>query len=154
MIALENIKIVFSLFHDGAIVDWSGDKNKLTLKINCSYLAQRIDKTFDDFYVDLVNVKKLELDPWTKPVELPARIKTEFVDIFKAELEIMGGEIENDLVVVTCLQLDHAFDYTGGNLSVNCDAIKVYDQKKREITIEELRAISKAYWTEWKNGQN
>ena len=92
---------------------------------------------------------KLELDPWTHPVDIPTVIKTDFTDIFKAELEILSADIKDDTVVVTCTQYDTAFDYCGGNLTISCETIKVFDQNKNELTIAEFGKICKNYWDEW-----
>lgn len=149
MTATEDIRDIFSILHDGAISAWTGDKNLLTLTVECQYLAERIDKSFDKFYVELLSVDKLELDPWANPVDLPVIIKTDLSDIFKAELEILSAEIKDDTVIVTCNQNDTDFDYCGGNLTIGCQTIKVFDQNKNELTIEQFGEICKNYWDEW-----
>ncbi|MBS1635183.1 MAG: hypothetical protein JST26_04615 [Bacteroidetes bacterium] len=149
MNAANEINTVFSILHDGTITAWSGDKSLLTLTIECLYLAERMDTSFDRFYVQLANIDNMEFDPWTNPVDIPAIIKTDFADIFKAELEILSAEVKNKLVVVSCMQHDPDFDYSGGNLTISCEAIKVFDQNKREMTIDQLMEICKSYWKEW-----
>ena len=149
MIATENIRDIFSILHDGTISAWTGDKNLLTLTVDCEYLAERIDKSFDKFYVELINLDRLELEPWTNPIDLPTIVKTDFEDIFKAELEILSADIKDEFVVITCNQHDISFDYCGGNLTINCKTIKVYDQNKNELTIDQFDKICKSYWDEW-----
>ena len=68
--ALENIRDIFSILHDGDICAWNGDKNLLTLTVECQYLAKRIDPSFDKFYVELFNIDKLELEPWRNSVDV------------------------------------------------------------------------------------
>jgi hypothetical protein len=46
MTTVEDIRDVFSIFHDGGISAWSGNKDTLTLTIDCEYLAERINKSF------------------------------------------------------------------------------------------------------------
>jgi hypothetical protein len=94
-------------------------------------------------------VDKLELDPWTNPIDAPTIVKTNFADIFKAELEILSADIKDGIVVITCNQHDTSFDYCGGNLTISCQAIKVFDQNKKELTIDQLEEICKNYWDEW-----
>lgn len=149
MTAIEDIRDIFSILHDGTISAWAGDKNLLTLTVDCEYLAERIDKSFDKFYVELFNVGKFELDPWTNPVDIPAVIKTDFADISKAELEILSANIKDDVVVITCNQHDTSFDYCGGNLTISCETIKIYDQNKNEMTIEQFDKVCNKYWDEW-----
>jgi hypothetical protein len=145
----EDIRDIFSILHDGTISAWTGDKNLLTLTVDCQYLAERIDKSFDKFYLELKAIEKIELDPWTNPTELPTVIKTDLAEIFKAELEIMSAAIKDDFVVVTCLQFDTNFDYNGGNLSICCKTISVFDQGKNELTIEQFDKLCSEYWEEW-----
>jgi hypothetical protein len=149
MTATEDIRNIFSILHDGTISAWAGDKDLLTLTVDCEYLAERIDKSFDKFYVDLIKVNKLEFDPWTNPIDLPTITKTDYPDIFKADLEILSADIKDDVVVITCNQHDTSFDYCGGNLTISCQTIKVFDQNKNELTIEQFGEICKNYWDEW-----
>ena len=149
MTATEDIIDVFSILHDGTISAWTGDKDLLTLTVHCEYLAQRIDKSFDKFYVELINVDKLELDPWTNPIDFPTIVKTDYADIFKAELEILSADINDDVVTVTCNQHNTDHDYCGGNLKISCKAIKVFNQNKNELTIDQFGEICKNYWDEW-----
>ena len=149
MTATSDIRDIFSILHDGTISAWTGDKNLLTLTVDCEYLAERIDKSFDRFYVELKNVDKLELDPWTNPIDLPTIVKTNYADIFKAELEILSADIKEDVVVVACNQHDTSFDYCGGNLTISCRKINIYDQNKNELTIDQFGEICKNYWDEW-----
>jgi len=102
MTSTENIRDIFSILHDGTIFVWTGDKHLLTLTVECQYLAERIDKSFDKFYVELSKIDKIELDPWTSPINLPTIIKTDFADIFRAELEILSAVIINEIVIVAC----------------------------------------------------
>lgn len=149
MTATEEIRDIFSILHDGTITAWTGDKKLLILTVDCKYLAERIDKSFDKFYVELSVIHKIELETWTNPVDLPTGIKTDFSDIFKAELEILSADIKNDAVVLSCNQYDTDLDYCGGNLIISCKTIKVFDQNKNELTFDEFREICKNYWDEW-----
>jgi hypothetical protein len=148
MKAAEDVRDIFAILHDGRICEWSGNKNLLTLKVECEYLAERIDKSFDSFYVDLIHVKKLQLKTWPNPFELPVLTLTEIRDIFKAKLDILSAEIHENFVIVDCNQHDTAFNYCGGNLTISCETIKIYDQNKNELTIDEFDIICKSYWNE------
>lgn len=149
MTATEDIRDIFSILHDGLISGWKGDKDLLTLTVECEYLAKEIDEAFDKFYIDLFNVDKIELAPWTNPIGLPTVVKTDFADMFKAELEILSADIKDDVVVVTCNQHDTRFDYYGGNLTISCKKIKIVDQNKHELTVDQLEEICKKYWDKW-----
>lgn len=149
MTTTEDIRDIFSILHDGTISEWAGDKELLTLTVDCEYLAERIDKSFDKFYLELFNVDTLAFDPWSNPFYLPIIIKTDLSDIFKAELEILSADIKDDIVVIACNQHDTDFDYCGGNLTISCQTIKVFDQNKNKLTIEQFGEICKNYWDEW-----
>jgi len=150
MSATENIRDIFSILHDGRISSWTGDRNLLTLKIECQYLAERIDKSFDSFYVDLIQFDNLYLTTWPNPFDLPVLTLTDLNEIFKAELEILSAEIKENLVVVSCNQHDTNFRYCGGNLIISCMTTKIFDQNRNELTIDEFDNICKSYWTEMK----
>ena len=143
---LEDIRDIFSILHDGRTSTWSGDKNSLTLKVNCEYLAERIDKSFKSFYIECRQIDKLELHPWMNPIDLPQTLLTDIKDVFEAELEILSAEIENDFVKITCNQHNLDFDYCGGTLLLNCKEIKIFDQAQRQLTIDEFDKICNDYW--------
>lgn len=149
MSATEDIIDTFSILHDGTISAWTGNKDLLTLTVDCEYLAERIDKSFDKFFVELIQLEELLLLTWPNPFDSPVKTLTEPSDIFKAELEILSADIKDEKVVITCNQHDTEFDYCGGILTISCASIKVYDQLKNELTIDQLDQICSEYWDEW-----
>jgi len=146
MTATEDIRDIFSILHDGEISAWTGDRNLLSLTVECQYLAERIDKSFDRFYVELTHVDELYLSTWPNPFDLPVQTLTEPSGIFKAELEILSADIKDEKVVISCNQHDIDFDYCGGNLTISCQTIRVFDQRKNELTIDQFDIICKSYW--------
>ncbi len=148
--ALENIRDIFSIFHDGTIETWNGNHELLKLKIDCEYLAQRIDKSYASFYVEFEKIEKLEFNPWMNPIHQPQKLFSNIVDIFQASLEILSVEIENAFAKITCNQHNLDFDYCGGTLLVNCKNVKVFDEKNNMLTIDELDKICNEYWNDFK----
>lgn len=148
---LDNIRDIFLILHDGMTSTWTGDKSLLTLKVDCKYLAERIDESYDSFFIVCGQIKKIELHPWMNPIDLPQIMLTDIEDIFKAELEILSADIENDYVKITCNQDNTDYDYCGGTLLLNCKTIKVLDQEKRQLTIEVLGQICRDYWNSISN---
>ena len=146
MTATNNIRDIFSVLHDGAISSWEGDKSFLTLTVDCQYLSELIDKSFDRFYVELLKVDKLFLETWPNPFDLPVQTLTELNDIFKADLELLSAEIKDGKVEIACNQHDIDFDYCGGTLTISCETIKIYDQDKNELTVEQINILSNKYW--------
>ncbi len=149
MKAIEDIRDIFSILHDGTIIAWTGNNELLTLTIECLYLAERIEKSFDRFYVKLYNIDKIELDAWANDFNFPNIVKTDIADIFKAELDILSTNIKNDTVIVTCNQDNRGLDYCGGNLTISCQTIKIFDQNNNELTIEQFGKICDEYWDEF-----
>ena len=147
--AVEEVRDIFSILHDGTISSWNGDATSLTLTVECQYLAELIDPSFDRFYVELDVVKELFLSTWPNPADLPEQKLEQLKDVFAAELEILSAEIEDGRTVVVCNQHDTKFDYCGGSLVIDCATVKVYDQSKTALTVERLNEICKSYWDRW-----
>jgi hypothetical protein len=150
----EKIKDVFSTFHDGEIAGWEGDKTCLRLKIECEYLAELINPVFNHFHLEITEVQQLIFIPWMNPIELTQEYFVELKDMFQANLEILSAEIANDLVKIYCNQHDTSFDYCGGTLCLNCNDISIFDQRGKEMTIDQLAAISNSYWNKNSNDPN
>lgn len=145
MTTIECIRDIFSILHDGTISEWNGDKSLLTLTIDCEYLAQRIDPSFNKFYVELTDLE-LSLSTWPNPFDLPVKTLTDLAYIFEAELEILSADIKGGNVIVACSQLDKTFDYCGGVLSIHSRTIQLYDQNWSELTVDRLDKICQSYW--------
>lgn len=147
----EQIRDIFGTLHDGGIADWQGDLNVLTLAIDCEYLAKRVNNSFEKFYVELSGIDIIELHPWSKRAEMATIPKTELAEIFEADLEILAAEVQGDVVMIVCNQSDEKFDYTGANLIISCQSIRIFNQDKFPITVDKLKEISKNYWDDWAN---
>ena len=145
----EKVRDIFSILHDGTIIGWAGDKSLLMLTVGCQYLAERIEPTFEDFFIELVGINKLALVPWMNPIELEQEYFAELREVFQAELDILSAEIEDDSVKVSCNQSNTNFDYCGWTLYISCNGIKIYDQIRTELTIDRLNQISKEYWDDF-----
>jgi hypothetical protein len=140
MSVLDELEYLFGIFHDGGIDSWEGTPDQMTLCIGCRYLAQKIDPSFDDFYVELTDVNLLEFKPWTD-ADAEQQCITDPDEIFQGDLEI--ADTVN--VTVLCYPKDAPF-YPGGSLYIRAKAFRLYDQNKNEMTLERLREISADYW--------
>lgn len=143
---LKNVADVFQMFHDGGIIAYEGDNTLLRLTIQCDYLAELIKPEFQFFYIDLFEITQFDLDAWN-PIGEPPLILHGFAQSLQAELEIGYSDVLNDHVRVSCHQSDDNYNYVGGNLLVNCSAIKVYNQELNELTVDELETICDSYWS-------
>lgn len=151
MNAQQDIIDIFSILHDGTIESWTGDKNKLVLKVSCLYLAELIDKDFEYFYIEITDITIIELFAWMNPIEQEQKIFTEIDDIFKAELEILSADKKEENALIVCSQHNTDYEYCGGNLTLNCNDIKVLDQNKKYLTIEKFDEICNQYWNNIRN---
>lgn len=142
----QDIQDIFSILHDGTIESWTGNKQHLVLKVSCPYLAKLIDKSFEYFYVEIMDIEKIELFAWMNPIDSEQKIFTELSDIFKAKLEILAADKEENNVVIVCNQHDTNYEYCGGNMTLICNEIKVFDQNNYHMTIEKFDEICNQYW--------
>lgn len=141
-----DIRDIFSIFHDGGIVDCRGDLQKLTLTIQCNHLAELINPDFENFYLDLIELNKLDFYPWMNPIELEKIDFDSYKDYLKVDLEILSAKIKDDLIIVTCNQHDTDLDFCGGNLMISAKDFNLYDHKLTPMTIDQLDLISRNYW--------
>jgi len=138
---------IISIFHDGIISAYSGDKDRLTVTIDCEYLAEHIESGFGKFFIQLTNVKELDLTTWPRNKNDLPRTLSALEYIFQADLEILNVEQnEKREKVVSCLQLDPNFDYNGGDLRIIAEELRIFDQNKSEISVDQLLALAKDYW--------
>ena len=119
------------------------------LTVECQYLAELIDPSFNQFYIELSEIKELFLLTWPDSADLPEQKLKQLKDIFEAELEILSAEIEKGQTVVVCNQPNTDFDYCGGSLVIECVKMRIYDQSKSALTVERLGEICKIYWDGW-----
>ena len=138
---------IISIFHDGTISAYSGDKDHLTMTVDCQYLAEQIDSRFDKFFIQLTKVEELDLTTWPRNKSDLARTLTELDHVFKADLEILNvNQNEKGVKAISCLQLDPDFDYSGGDLRIIAEEIRIFDQSKNEISVDQLLGLAKKYW--------
>jgi len=149
-----DIRDIFSIFHDGGIVDCKGDLHKLTLTVQCNYLAELINPDFENFYLDLIEVNKLDFDPWMNPIDLEKIHFDSYEDYLQVDLEILSAEIKDDMVIVTCNQHDTDLDFCGGNLMISAINFNLYDHKMTPMTIDQLNLICRNYWDNARNNRN
>jgi hypothetical protein len=127
---LEDIRDTFAIFHDGTVTAWAGDRDLLTLTIECEY-------------VELLKPHRLEFVPGSYPEEV-VESKTDIKDIFKEEFEILYAKIKDSAVYIDCIS--HGNNSYGGCMIVSCEDIRIYDQNKNLLTIDMLDKISNEYW--------
>lgn len=149
----ENISNVFSIFHDGGIVNCHHENGSLLFEIEIQYLAERINPDFQKFMLRLNEVKNLYFSTWSNDLKSEPKVLRDTTTIFKSELEILEGNSEENLIQVVCLQHSPEFDYCGGKLCFSSTSVEVTDETGKGYSIEELAALCKSYWDEWANNK-
>ena len=138
---LKKIHDYFSLFPDGWIHEFTGDADCLKLKIDCEYLGEVSNLKYSFFYVELVQIHRLDLSLWTKPSDLQPVLLTEIEDIFAKKLGIVTSRLQSDCVELVCTQEFRS----EGHISLACEYISVFDQRMQEVTVNQLRKICSKY---------
>lgn len=146
MNVLENIRDAFSIFHDGEIKSWNGNFEKLTLTIECKYLAEKLNNSFSDFYFEFYHVKDLCFLSWSNQIDLDSTTVKKIEDLFKLKLEILSSDINDGKVKIDCKHSDLSVDYYGGELFISSKEFHVLDQERHELSIDQLDEICNDYW--------
>lgn len=144
----EDIRDIFSIFHDGCIVVASIQTNTLVLDIEIQYLAE-IKPEYKGFKVFLYGFRDVEFSTWPSDLKsAPEKIK-DIQSIFRPELEMLEANLKENSIEVVCSQHSSAYDYCGGELSFKVDFAAVQDESGKLYTIDELDILCKGYWDEW-----
>ncbi|MBO9701086.1 MAG: hypothetical protein J7604_12820 [Sporocytophaga sp.] len=137
----KKIKNVLDSFQEGVIEEMSFSGSDLNIKLECKFLAQEVNSTFQYFYCVLKSCTGLHLRYWDdedKIVDDPAYLSNLL-------LELLGLEPVNETdlkVYVNCTALGF-----GGNLYFSASDIIVFDEDFRQMDPEELLFLSDRYWT-------
>lgn len=143
---VENIATVINAFHDGGIIFKKEESGNLIWKIDCEYLAKKINPNFSLFWIKINKYQSIEFNPWLIPTELPEEIWKSPKEIFKTELEILSAEIEKGKIKIICNQADSDFNFNGGELLLECKSIELFDQEWNRLEYLELKEIVNQYW--------
>ena len=142
---------IFSIFHDGTIENWSGNKKRLTLKIGCQYLAARINPEFEYFYVDILDIKAIELDTYRNETDKTPIVINEIDKIFCEKIDIYYAKTEKQFVEINCWQVNEKLGYVANSLRICCGSADVFNQNREQITFSNFAKISDDYWNDFRN---
>ncbi|WP_342543625.1 hypothetical protein MHH33_08960 [Paenisporosarcina sp. FSL H8-0542] len=129
---------IFNMFHDGTLIGILNKSGNIELKIEIPYLAEMINEKFNYFYCELVNCKGIMLETWSDEKEDTSDINT----IIEYELEILDAQASKEGILVGC----RSEKIIGGNLHINSQNIKIYDESKKEISLDDLTRTFHWYW--------
>jgi hypothetical protein len=146
---LENIRDIFSIFHDGAIIKWEKQGSGIEIIVEIPYLTKMICKSYEWFSLTLYDVNQMAFETWPHAGTVKPWLINNLDDIFKLELEILSAELENNLQKITCNQHSTEFEYCGGYLRFSCVDAAVRDPSGKEYSIDDLDKICNEYWDAW-----
>lgn len=148
--SLEDIRDIFSIFHDGCIVASALQGEALMLDIDIQYLSEKISPEFNGFTVSLYGFTNASFSTWPSDLKSEPEVIRNISVIFNPELEILEASLSQNKVVVICNQHSSKYDYCGGELSFNITSAEVKDPSGKSYTISELDDLCNSYWDEWK----
>ncbi len=139
----DNLGAIFNVFHDGIIVRIVSKNGNLHLVIGISYLAERINPTYQFFYVTLQDVQSFTYTPWGNILLPETSILTDPDHISTRRLEILSSIVTPKDVEVLCLQNARQ----GGTLAFNVDYAIVRDQGGETVSLAQLIELAEGYWS-------
>ncbi len=145
-----NICTLFSIFHDGDIVNAKQQGNHWLFEISIPYLAERIDPSFTSFSLTLEQVEQLYFTTWPDDLSAAPDVIRNPEIFFSAELEILSAKTEGNLINIACNQSLPELGYCGGMLHIECASAQVTDPTGKAYSISEFEALGTAYWNNWK----
>lgn len=147
----EKIRKIFSIFHDGGIVNCQIENDTLMMDVEIQYLAERINPSFRKFSIALTEVGSIRFLTWPNDLQSEPALMTDVKTIFKSDLEILEANIKGGEIQIVCNQCSPEFNYCGGELYFTAVSAEVMDEVGKSYSISELEALCKGYWDEWQN---
>ncbi len=83
------------------------------------------------------------LESWSDEQNYIHGLKT----IIDYDLEIMDAQASKEAITVNCI----CTEFTGGTLQIDTEDIKVFDESKNEISLDELTQLADRYWENQSN---
>ncbi len=148
MNAATELSELFSVLHDSTIESAKGEQEHLTLRVGCQYLAELLNSSFYFFYVELVGVSEFTFISWEEPTVATVDTLAALAFVLAADLEIVSAKTEHERTIITCIEPGSA-NGNGGELIIGCQQVILYDQEKRELPLETLKAVANNYWERW-----
>jgi hypothetical protein len=147
----ENIRDIFSIFHDGVISSCQFRHGELCLEVEIQYLAELINSAFKKFQVSLKGVENIRFTTWPSDLKSEPQLLCDVSIIFEPKLDILEGNIKENQIQVVCNQASSNYDYCSGELYFSAVSAVVIDEAVKSYSIEELDSLCKDYWDAWAN---
>jgi hypothetical protein len=153
MNAATELSEIFSVLHDSTIESAKGEKEHLTLRVGCQYLAELFNPSFYFFYVELIGISEFTFISWEEPAVATVDTPAALALVLAADLEIVSAKVEHERTIITCIEPGSSSG-SGGELIISCQQVILYDQEKRELSLDTLRTVANNYWDRWSSGDS
>ncbi len=148
MNAATELSEIFSVLHDSTIESAKGEREHLTLRVGCQYLAELLNPSFYFFYVELIGISEFTFISWEEPTVATVDTTAALALVLAADLEIVNAKAEHERTIISCIEPSSA-NGNGGELIIGCQQVILYDQEKRKLPLETLRTVANDHWERW-----
>lgn len=135
----KKVRDILSVFYEGFFESFSKSGQDINFKIECSYLADILIPGSRYFYGTIKNVQDFYFIPWDEE-DLEIR---DLVTIESFKLDMLGAEYLYDKVKIYS---NCSHTYSGGNLYIAADEVKVYDENFERLEFVKLHDMADKYW--------
>ncbi|WP_179218468.1 hypothetical protein [Saccharibacillus sp. O23] len=139
---IEDQHLLFTLFHDGTLLDLVQQDKDYWMSIEIPYLAERIDPNFELFRIRLMQPHEI----FYSDIE-SGRITEDPSEISRMELEIWNTDLKEGKIHIFCRNEENN-DF--GYLILAAEHIQIFDQAYNAVELSELKRIAQSYWDEKK----
>jgi hypothetical protein len=131
---------ILTQFQEGIIEELKLSEGDLNVKIECSHLAGLLRPGYSHFYVVLKGTRDVYFHPWDEEDIIVTSIRD--IQLFKPD--ILNVEYYEQDFIKIYSNCEHV--YSGGNLYLWAEDIKVYDEELNPVYLEQLAELSDRYW--------
>ncbi len=138
---IQNQVDIFNIFHDGDLANIEKSFDNIVFMVNIPYLAKLLKPGCTFFRGKMESIKFFFFEFWG---DVP-RTTHNISYINSLQLEILGAEVNNNLVEVSC-RSNRIQDYSGGVLKFEAKRILIYDEESNPISLNKLEQLCRQYW--------
>ena len=139
--AQQIISNIFSINHDGVIINIEEENEALAIQIEIEYLAElraSEHKTFVYKLLEYSNLKFIDICNENKTY-------TNIEEIKQMELTILESGIRDEKIIIGVCSHKSAY----GELEFMTNGVMIFDQDNVKMEYTELQEIAKKYWENW-----
>ena len=132
---------ILSVFEEGVFVELNYSDKALNFKLECRFLAEMLDPSYESFYGVFKNCDDFYFEPWDEEGLVLRAAK----DIEALRPDILSIEIAHDDSIKIFSNCSESF--SGGNFVIHAKDVMIYDEDFKVLDFETLSRLSENYWT-------